>query len=62
MGNKIEKRRVHTSSYWQEVARTMEYVNTGTHPDTAKGESLLSPSGQPSGKPNRLNHPGEANP
>ncbi|ECN9265212.1 hypothetical protein ZL58_14345 [Salmonella enterica subsp. enterica serovar Typhimurium] len=61
MGNFVPKAQ-HASSYWQEVARTMQAVNTGEKP---AADSQLNPQGHAKadfGKPAGLNKPQKANP
>ncbi|ENW4943686.1 hypothetical protein ACFLMW_003837 [Salmonella enterica] len=59
MGNYVPKAQ-HASSYWQEVARTMDAVNTGVKP---AADSQLNPqghTGKDATKPGGLNTPTKA--
>ncbi|EIW6162819.1 hypothetical protein MF451_003816 [Salmonella enterica subsp. enterica serovar Saintpaul] len=51
MANNYVSKSVHTSSYWQEVARTMEAVNDGKPPVVP-----VAPQADPQ-KPAKLNDP-----
>lgn len=59
MGNYVPKAE-HASSYWQEVARTMDLVNAASNPDAP-----VNPQGHTKdeiNKPGGLNKPPKANP